>query len=165
PDAIGAGIVVLAFIGLIAFGFYQLSAPAAEWIQRWPVLVDQIDVKIGALRDSLEAAQSVTAESEEHATVTSDGDPQRVVLERPSLAETMLNQAQLVIANVAVMLVLLYFMLAQGRHMMRRVLASFGDAERRAQAEAVALRINADIGLYLRTITLINFSLGAATAG
>lgn len=162
PAVIGAAVVVVAFFGLIGIGIYTLAEPAAAWVDRWPVLSRQIEIKLGGLRESIAAAQEASKEIE--AMAAGEGQPPRVVLEGPSLAEQLFAQAQLVVVNLAILLVLLYFLLARGAATVERTVSAIVDDHRRAQVSELVGRIQDDIGAYLRTITLINLALGVATA-
>ncbi|HEY0782596.1 MAG TPA: AI-2E family transporter, partial [Thermoanaerobaculia bacterium] len=55
PEPVGAGIVILALLTTLGFGLYQLSGPAAEWMNRAPQSLRKVETR---LRDLRRQAQS-----------------------------------------------------------------------------------------------------------
>jgi predicted PurR-regulated permease PerM len=162
PEWLGAALVVIGLMALVGSGAYLLSEPAAAWIQRVPTVMSRIEFKLGDLRDSIEAARAASRELERLGQ--SSGEVERVVVQGPSLAEQVLSQTQFVLAGFAVTLVLLYFFLARGRHMLEGLIGAMPSIERRIQYAAIANTVQRNIASYLATVTVINTALGLATA-
>lgn len=161
PDAVGAAIVLLGVVGVGGSAVYSLSAPATEWVDRMPLVARQLELKLGDLRTSLAQAREATRRLEEMA-----GDAattREVVVRGPSLVEQVLNQTQAVMANVVIMLVLLYFLLARGRQSLEALIGTMRSIDDRVHYAMLAATVQQNIAAYLATVTIINAGLGVAT--
>jgi len=163
PEGLGAAVMVLVLVGLGGLAIYTLTVPATEWVDRVPRLVHELEFKLGDLREGLERARKAS-EQIEQITGPSDKAVQQVVVRGPSLAEAMLRQTEALIANVVIMLVLLYFFLAQGRPSLEALIGTMRSIDDRVHYAMVAATVQQNIATYLATVTLINIALGFATA-
>lgn len=163
PRALGAALVVLSILALLAVAIVQVSGPAGAWLERSPILKAQIESKIRTLRVPLAKAKEVTDNIEEMASV-GEPAPAGVMVEGPSLMQQIFAEAQNAMVNIVVVVVLVYFLLARGEASYRRVLATMGDRERRALWTGALDAFQDSIGRYLLTVAIINGVLGIATA-
>lgn len=163
PEWLGAAFVVAGLFGATAVLIYSLSEPATTWIQRGPLLMRQLEFKLGDIRESIEAARSASREIEQITTQPAPGTAQ-VVVQEASLAERLLTQTQVVFAGFLIMLVLLYFFLAQSRRMLESLIGTMSRIEDRMHYATIANTVQRNIASYLATVTLINATLGAITA-
>ncbi len=60
PDSSGAAIVVLLFLAVLGTAIYQLSTPAAKWVDRGPLLLRKAEYNLLKLKESLKAAKEKT---------------------------------------------------------------------------------------------------------
>ncbi|WP_029007834.1 AI-2E family transporter [Azospirillum halopraeferens] len=162
PEWLGAAVVVIALSALGLLAVYTLTSPAAQWIDRMPVVLRQIEFKLGDLRDSLDRAREATRELEQIASAASD--TREVVVRGPTLAEQFLDRTRAFLANVVIMQVLLYFFLARGRATMEALIGTMRSIDDRVHYAMVAGTVQQNIAAYLATVTLINIGLGAVTA-
>ena len=166
PEWAGAGLVVLALLAILAGSLYLLFEPALEWLDRAPASLERVAEKLEGLRGPVEQVNRATEEVERLTTSGGEEGRRRTVqIEAQSLSGVLLSQAQAIFAGVAVMLALLYFLLAAGDLFLRkliRVLPTFDDKKR---AVDIARALQSDVSVYLSTITLINIGLGLAIAG
>ena len=162
PEWLGAAVVVIVTFGLGLLAVYTLTAPAAEWVDRMPLVARQIEFKLGDLRESIERAREASRQIEELA----NADPQtrEVVVRGPTLAEQFLDRTQAFLANVVIMQVLLYFFLARGRQTMEALIGTMRSIDDRVHYAMVAGTVQQNIAAYLATVTIINACLGAVTA-
>ncbi|HSK41851.1 MAG TPA: AI-2E family transporter [Arenibaculum sp.] len=166
PEWLGAALVVVALLVGVAAIAYGLSEPAATWIQSGPVVLRQLEFKLGDLRESIDAARQASREIEQIAQPGSGIDePDQVILQGPSLAERVLTQTQVVFAGFLITLVLLYFFLAESRHMLERLIGVMPHIEDRMHYAGLAATVQRNIASYLATVTIINTGLGMLTAG
>jgi len=164
PEGIGAAIMVILVLGLGALGVYSLATPAADWIERMPRVLAELEFKLGDIREGIQRARDASRQIEEIAGGGNDGGATReVVVRGPTLAEQMLHQIEAVIANVVIMQVLLYFFLARGRQSLEALIGTMPDIDDRVHYAMVAATVQQNIAVYLATITVINFFLGVAT--
>jgi predicted PurR-regulated permease PerM len=88
-----------------------------------------------------------------------------VVVRGPSLAEQALTQTQVILAQLFVVLVLLFFFLARGRSMLEQLMGTLTNLEDRINYATIAGTVQKNIAAYLATVTLINSALGLVTTG
>lgn len=162
PAPVSAAAIVIVLIGGIAGGVYGLAAPAGEWMSRAPTLAAELRSKLADLRYPVERIKRTSEQVEQAASL---GDPPRsreVVLREAGLLERLFGTLQVVLTQVAVTFVLLFFLLASGemfKEKLVRVTPRFADKKR---AVLVMRDIERDVSAYLFTITLINIGLGIA---
>lgn len=165
PEGIGAAIMVVMLFGLVGLGIYTLTGPATEWVDRVPRVVRELEFKLSDLREGLERARKASQQIERIAGPGGDGPAREVVLRGPSLADQFLRQTEAVIANVVILMVLLYFFLARGRQSLEALIGTMTSIDDRIHYAMVAGTVQQNIAAYLATITAINIALGFATAG
>jgi predicted PurR-regulated permease PerM len=163
PKALGAALVLLAILTLLAAGVVQLSGPAGAWIERAPVLKAQLETRIHALRVPLAKAKEVTENIEDMAQVGTETKP-TVVVEGPSLLQRIFAEAQNAVLNTVVVVVLVFFLLARGDASYARLLATIRDPGRREVWREGLVDIKTNIAAYLLTVAMINTVLGVLTA-
>jgi predicted PurR-regulated permease PerM len=165
PEGIGAAIMVITLFGSVLLAVYTLSAPAAEWVNRMPRVLHELEFKLGDIRAGIERAREASRQIEQIAKESgNEGGPVReVVVRGPSLMEQAVSQVEAVIVNVVILQVLLYFFLARGRHSLEALIGTMRNVDDRVHYAMVAATLQQNIAAYLLTITLINVVLGIAT--
>ncbi|MGZ3539130.1 MAG: AI-2E family transporter, partial [Thermodesulfobacteriota bacterium] len=151
PESAGAAIVLFLFVAALGTGTYQLSTPAAKWVGRGPVLLRKAEYKLWKLKQSIKEAKEKTDQFEDIAKL--EEHKEEVVVKGPSLAERIVTQAWLILATAAVVLVLIYFLLAQGPQVLHRLANGLGGEDQGKRLTDLLLRLQQDIASYLRTIT------------
>ncbi len=167
PEPLGAGLVLLAVLGGVGFGIYELSAPATAWMQRAPQSLRAGEAKLHDLKRSVQRLGRATEQVEKIAEVSpGSGPPQPAVAVQstPSLRERLLSEAADLVTGGGVMLVLLYFLLASGDLFLRKLIRVLPRLEDKRRAVEIARQVERDVSGYLSTVTTINLGLGAAVA-
>jgi predicted PurR-regulated permease PerM len=162
-EAVGAAFVLALFVGGTGLAVYQLSGPAAGWIEGAPFNLWKIQEKLRPVKETVEEVKRTTKQVEQMTESEGEGET-KVVVKGPSLTDSFLSNAGRVASTIGITIVLLYFMLASGDLFLRklvRVLPTFQDKKR---AVEIARQAESDVSRYLVTITLVNMGLGAATA-
>jgi len=160
PEALAAILIIALALAALGFGVAILSAPLETWIDRIPLLLPEIKLKLRQIMESVEQAQEVTKQIEQAASV--DDQAATAVVAGPGLAEQAVGGLTAFAITVLATIVLLYFLLANGRRTIGRMLAAIKDSERRARWETVIGQMQMEIGAYLLTVTVINIVLGIA---
>ena len=164
PESLSAAILTaLLFVGLVGAAF-SLSEPATAWVKRAPAIMHQLEFKLGDLRESVESARRASQQIEQMAA-SADDETQAVVVRGPTLAEQALTQTQVILAQLFVVLVLLFFFLARGRSMLEQLMSTTTNLEDRIHYATIASTVQKNIAAYLATVTLINAALGLVTTG
>ncbi len=159
--AIGAAIVLLSLVGLLIYGVSRLAEPAADWLEKAPYSLHQLEQKILPLKKPMEKVAQASGEIEK-LTTTAEPQAQTVVVKRNALAESFLTQTPEFIASGVVMLILLYFLLAYDGVFLTKIVKAIPRLADKKRAVSMVREIEMQISRYLLTITLINIGLGIA---
>jgi predicted PurR-regulated permease PerM len=165
PPSLGAGLVILALLALVALGIERLSGPAAEWIQKTPEGVERIERRIRGLRRPVEQVQEAAQKVEEEVErLSGDGGPraQEVKVQGATWTGALLSRTQAFVGVAVVTLILLYFLLASGDFFLRKLVRVLPRLEDKRRAVEIARQTELHISTYLSTVTLINVALGLA---
>jgi predicted PurR-regulated permease PerM len=165
PEPLGAALVLGALLAVAGVGFYALSWPAAEWAARAPESLHRVDAK---LRPLARRIQRLTRTAEEmgritDATVPSSPTPQ-VTLKEPSLGTLFMGGMQSFLAGTVVVLTMVYFLLAEGDGLLRKIVRAFPRLKDRKRAVAIAHEMEQQISGYLFFTTLMNAIFGVLIA-
>jgi predicted PurR-regulated permease PerM len=160
PQFLGAAIVLLALVGLVGYGAYSLVTPAAAWIQKAPGSLRVVQKKLQDIMRPVEAARETTKKIEK---MTSFGDDKTATVEikKPGLGEVVFSGTQNFLFWGGVTIVLLYFLLASGDLFLLKFVRVLPTLEDKKRAVEIVRQIESDVTIYLSTVTLVNFGLGA----
>lgn len=164
PAGLAAGIVIVLAVIVIGSGVYYLSNPAADWINRGPMIRKQLEFKFRKVKHSLREAQETTKKLEEITALKSEEAPE-VVVKGPGLVSKIFAQTQTTIIALLIVVILTYFLLWRGQDTLIRMAKSISGSRQSQIWTEIMVRIEKQIGLYLQTITVINCVLGIVTAG
>jgi predicted PurR-regulated permease PerM len=165
PEPLGAALVLGALMAVVGFGFYALSWPAAEWAARAPESLHRVDEK---LRPLARRIQRLTRTAEEMsritaATVPSSPTPE-VTLKEPSLGSLFMGGMQSFLAGTVVVFTMVYFLLAEGDGLLRKIVRAFPRLKDRKRAVAIAHEMEQQISGYLFFTTVMNVIFGVLIA-
>lgn len=164
PHAVGAGLILLALLGGVGFGAYQLAGPAAQWFETAPQNLRKIERK---LRDLKKPVQTVSQATEQVAKMAQVGrsSVQTVAVQPASLGERLWSQTVELATGGAVVLILLYFLLASGDRFLDKLVRIFRGGEKPGSGGKIVRRIEREISSYLATVTAINLAKGSLVWG
>ena len=170
PEWVGAALVLCGLAAGLLAAFYGLSAPATRWIDQLPLAVWEIENKLGTLQEPIEEVRQAARQVEEAAKGATaaparpSGEPQpvQVVVQSPSLTQTVLSGTAAVTAGLVVAVVLLYFLLASGDTLLRQAVTIAPRLRDKKRVVEIVREMEDDVSYYLLTISLINAGLGAA---
>ncbi len=165
PEPVSAAVVLLAFLGSLGFGIYQLAGPASDWMNKFPQTVREVESKLSAFKRSVEKVSQASEEVEKLTDFGSDGErAQKVEVKRASVGATLLQPTQAFLVGAGLTLVLLFFLLASGDLFLRKLVSVLPSLHDKKLAVEISHQIEHDISKYLLAITLINAVFGAAIA-
>lgn len=159
---IGAALVVAGVVAGTLLALQLLAEPAAEWVERAPQSPRQIDRKLRPVKEPLERVSDATKRVEEVTQV--EDETNQVSLRPPSLARTLVTQATDAVTAGAVILVLLYFLLAESETLLLKIVELMPRLPDKKRVVELVRRTEADISRYLLTISLVNLGLGCVIA-
>jgi predicted PurR-regulated permease PerM len=171
PEPLGAGLVLLALLGLVVGGLYELSGPAYEWMQKAPASLHTVEDKLRQFRRPVllfgRATEQVAKMTDVGAPPASPKTPPPVTVAvpaGPSLGARLLDRTTEFAANAAVLLILLYFLLASGDLFLRKLVKVLPSLSDKKRAIEIARQVETDISAYLSTVAMINLGLGVGVA-
>jgi predicted PurR-regulated permease PerM len=155
----GAGLVIVAGIGLLTLGAYQLSGPIQRWVASAPATVATAQVKLGRVLQPLERV-TTTAQQVERATNMGGEASASVVLKGPSLLSRLFGTTQRLVAGMIQVIILLYFLLAAGDLFLQKLVKVLPQVEDKKTAVQIARKTEASISTYLLTAAAVNVGEG-----
>ena len=170
PAGATAAAIVIGLVVAIGGVFYTLSGPVTDAAQNAPAIAQQVETRLKGLRERMstmvEAARRIQPDEGE---IAGEAPEEADVVVRTEDGGNQLAFVQSIAINVAgvlttllIMLVLLFFLLASGSLFYEKLVQSFDRLEDKKQALFAVHEVERDISRYLLTITIINWSLGAA---
>ena len=163
PEPLGAGLVMLALLGALGLGIYELSGPAYDWMASAPQTLRKVEAKLRELKRPVATIGKATEQVEKFAQVgAGQTKPQQVTVQAPSWGERLVGQATDVVAGIFIMLVMLFFLLASGDLFLRKLIKVLPRLEDRKRAVEIARQVEEEVGRYLGTVTMMNAGIGTA---
>jgi len=161
PEPVGAALVLVVGLGLLAGILYSLAEPAQAWIARAPASIHRIETQLRSIRGPVEQV-SRTAEQVEAATRGGETGPPEVVMRGPRLSERLFGTTQSLLTGGLETIVLLYFLLAVGDLFLQKLIKVLPQLQDKKKAVAIARDTEAQISTYLFTAALVNIGIGVA---
>ncbi|WP_323989287.1 AI-2E family transporter [Nguyenibacter sp. L1] len=173
PKTLAALLLILCLFGVVGAIGTAISVPAAGWIARAPQTMTAIQTRLALMHGPIQMIQAANERIENFLTVVSGehraaGAPVVVVASASpggglsSLGSSVLLGTRAFVGQAFTMMLMLFFLLAQGDSLLRRVveiMPTFADKRRAVQ---IASQVERNISLYLTTITAINLLVGLA---
>ena len=161
PEPLGAALVLAALLAVVGVGFYALSWPAAAWAARAPESVQRVEAR---LRPIAHRIQRLTRTAEQmgritEATVPPSATPE-VTLKEPGMGTLFMGGMQSFLAGTVVVLTMVYFLLAEGDGLLRKIVRAFPRLTDRNRAVAIAHEMEQQISGYLFFTTVMNVLFG-----
>jgi predicted PurR-regulated permease PerM len=162
PKRIGAAFVVAGIVTVIIGGIIILSAPAEEWLEKSPQILQKLDEKMQLIKRPLKRVQEAAEKVEGLAEM--DEDPGRLVVkpEPEKLFKTLFSATPEFFAFLVLSIVLLYFMLFSGETPAEYALNIIYRITNQPVRVETGHSIQQEISRYLLTISIINACLGFA---
>lgn len=164
PHGLGALLVLVVVIGALGGAVWNLSGPAAEWMERTPSVARELRQKLRPLQDSVRQMQRATEEVERATEVDAQRPVQHVKVRGPTLMERLMTRAQDITVGGFIMLVLLYFLMASDDFFLRKVVRITSSLRTKIRAVEIGRTIEMEIGRYFGAFTLLNIALGTLVA-
>jgi len=163
PEPVGALVVVLGLVGIMGFAAYQLSTPAGEWMRLAPQSLRQVEARVKRLRKPMEQVTR-TAEQVEQVILMEPARTPGVEIRGPSLMAVLFGGTQAFLVGLALVLVLLYFLLATGDLFLRKMVKVLPTRDDKRRAVEIARDVERQVSAFLFISVMINVGLGVAVA-
>ena len=161
PDAAGAAIVLVAFLGLLALAGYFLAGPLSAWIEKGPEMLARLSARFESITAPIRELRAATERTELDPTVPATP----IGLEQSGLLKAIAAHTGAAVGLAGTAFILLYFLLAAGDPLLASIMAAVSNSAKRERVLAISQEIKQRISKYLFTITIINFTEGALIAG
>ncbi len=161
PEFIGALLLVLGLLFVIAASIYYLSGPISNWVANAPEIARSVQAKLSSIRGPVDA---VVEAADQMGQIAGGGDPsvQRVVISEPGLLSRAATGVPEVIAGIGLTLVLMLFLLGSGTLFYEKLVKVLPTLSDKKRALRIVRDIEHEVSRYLFTVCLINAGLGVA---
>lgn len=162
PDAAGAGLVMIACFSGLGLLVYEFSGPVNQWVGRAPQIIGKISGELQRLKRPVEKMTQVT---EQVGNIGNHGQkPAQVEVKGPGFFDGLFTKTRDALFGLAVLVVLLYFLLASGDLFLRKLVHVLPEFKDQKRAVLIMRQIEDHISKYLITVAMINAGLGCAAA-
>ncbi|MEZ6086663.1 MAG: AI-2E family transporter [Pirellulaceae bacterium] len=167
PKPIASGLLMGGLFAVFAGVATLLYWPTQRWLARGPESVIAIRENLDSLIEPLtlfdRASQQINEASVPDAE---ESDPVDVAIVKPSVVDrsVLINKTGQMIAFIAAVAVLTFFMLSTGDELLNRILTLLPDEEHRDQVLSRIGDIQESVGRYLSQITFINIAMGTVAS-
>jgi predicted PurR-regulated permease PerM len=161
PLPLGALFVLLVVVGGLGVAVWQLAAPATDWFDRAPRLVQDVQRKLRPIKQSVEQVQRATEQVEKAATV-GESRVREIKLKGPTLLERLMDRAADLLVGAFMMFVLLYFLMASDDFFLRKVVRVMPRLRDKIRAVEIGRSIEVEIGRYFVSFSMISLGVGLA---
>lgn len=161
PRSLGAGMIVLSFLGASGYGVASAVDPVNAWMDKAPHMLRQLERKIYPIKKTV---QEVSKTAEQVDRITSVGPSTSVTVKSISVNDVLYKNARGLVTGLIMTVFLLYFFLSWGQSMWLRVARLIRNTEPRNKFLELSQVLENEVSRYLLTITAINLGLGVAVA-
>jgi predicted PurR-regulated permease PerM len=167
PPPVGAGIIVLALVGLIGVGTYELSGPVEGWAASAPQTLKASETKLAKLVRPIQRAGKTAEQVASVASATTGSQPKatQVVVQGPSILARAFGTTQRAVASFLEVLILLYFLLAAGDLFLQKLIKVLPNSDGKHKAVQIARETESSISTFLITTAIVNVCEGTVVAG
>lgn len=169
PPPLGAAVVVVSLLGALMMMATSLAQPASDWVERVPATLRQMADAAGRLRDAVMPDRSAPPRPGRRSVVpaaapaTADSISERIATEGVTITRAVIGRfASFALSGVATV-ILLYFLLTSEHWLVSRTVEALPQRRARALLLGGVRQAEREIGIYLGTMSLVNFTLGIAT--
>ncbi|BAK84220.1 AI-2E family transporter [Komagataeibacter medellinensis] len=178
PKPLAALCLILCVFGMVGAVGTAISVPATGWLERAPDALNTLRDRLAFLRGPFQLLTSASERIHNFMTIANGhGEPsastattasgQVIVVASPTatggldrFSSSILLGTQAFMGQFFTMILMLFFLLAQGDSLLRRfveIMPTFADKRRAVQ---IAYQIERNVSQYLATITIINSLVG-----
>lgn len=166
PRSLTSAIIVVTLVAMMANGITMLSGPAETWLSDAPRSISQLRKELAPKNDSLANVQALANEVDGLTAVEQDksNNVQNVVVQERGAFEAFIGNLPKLASNAIVIIFLTFFILVNGETLLRKITRCGRTWSERRRIVSIARHIQSELSSYLATVTIINLTLGAATA-
>ena len=160
PDSLSAGIIVLSLLGLLVAGVGSLASPVQTYAADAPAIMRDVEVKLRGISDLVTKVSDASDQVNELTGGDDPGTQQISVDTGPGLLTQAAMTVPFVLAQILLVLVMLFFLIAAGDMFYEKIVAVNPTFRDKRRAIEIVYDIERKISRYFLTITIINAGLG-----
>ena len=164
PESVSAGVLVFGVLLILVVAINYLAEPAEEWIQQAPEALRSLQSKLLPITEPIEQIRDVSKKVDNLTNISGDEQVQQVAFQKPTILDQMTENLPGLLASVAIVVFLSYFLLASGDNFLRKLAELGENFSRRRRIVTITRDVQKDLSVYLLTISAINITLGACVA-
>jgi predicted PurR-regulated permease PerM len=164
PVGLAAFLLIVALFGVVAALFLSIAVPASGWINKAPQGLATLQEQLRVLRGPLAAVQYYVQQMER---MVDSGSPASGVAAAGGASGALgqvglsiLMGTQVFFGRLVVLVVTLFFMLAAGDSMLRRLVEVVPRLQEKKHVVYITNEIERNVASYLGTITAVNLAVG-----
>jgi predicted PurR-regulated permease PerM len=163
PRAVAALVMItILFVTLVSMGT-ALSGPAHDWAAKLPEGLPRLRERLSFLSGSVSSVQHFLQDAESYVNLsTSQGAPPAPL--SAGLSELLFAGTASFAGGLFMTVIVLFFLLISGDLFLRRLVEVLPRFRDKRAAVMISQQIESNIAAYLKTITIMNASVGLATA-
>ena len=161
PKPLAALVILAVFCGGMTGLGMTLAGPASDWLARAPTSVSRLEERLAGLTRMTKAIQEAGKEVEKK--MAPEAATPTVAVQTTPLSSLLFSSTRTMLVGVLTTVTLLFFLLVSGDLFLRRLVEILPTLSNKKQAVEISNEIESSVSVYLRTITLMNVGVGAAT--
>jgi len=164
PRMLAALVLIITLFSAIGALGYAISVPATNWIAKAPQSLPTLQQKLGFLREPIDMFQGGMAQLGKLMHQGTEQAPSQTVTvsQGSGVGMSVLTGTRAFLGQTLTLVVLLFFILADGDNLLRRFVEILPGLEEKKRAVQIATEIEHNISGYLTTITMMNILVGTA---
>jgi predicted PurR-regulated permease PerM len=160
---LSAALIITLLIIVVGGTVYSLAAPAAEWVTKAPTSMRRIETKLKLLKRPVEQINKTAERVEDLTNLSGGNDATQVQVKGGGIRAAIFGSTQSLITGAALVLTLLFFLLADGDVFMAKMVKVLPRLRDKKLALSIAQETEQSISIYLVATTAINVVLGILT--
>ena len=162
PPFVSSALALIGLLAIIGYGVSSLATPAADWLEKAPYSLQQLQHKLLPLKQPMDKMAQASGEIEKLATPVAPPAKVAVEVKRHPITDTLVSRTPEFLTTVLLLFILLYFLLAYDGVFLGKVIKLLPTLADKKRAVSIATEIEGQVSRYLFTVTLINLGLGLA---
>ncbi|HEV8122862.1 MAG TPA: AI-2E family transporter [Gemmatimonadales bacterium] len=163
PYGLSAALIITLLVVVVGGTVYSLAAPAAEWVTKAPTSMHRIETKLKLLKRPVEQINKTAERVEDLTNLSGGNDATQVQVKGGGIRAAIFGSTQSLITGAALVLTLLFFLLADGDVFMAKIVKVLPRLRDKKLALSIAQETEQSISIYLVATTAINVVLGILT--
>lgn len=164
PEPLVAAVLLAGLVGLGLVGVTRVLEPARHWAESAPAQLHKIEQKLVSLQEQWSVFAQTSAKMKEFAEATGGELPVPVEMHESFWTQhlTLATNTGNALGYCVVVLVLSFFILTAGDHLLNQILAGMDRLSTKKRTVELVREVERGVATYLFTVTMINAGLGIA---